>query len=68
MLEAKVPRTGLSVSQHPKDELGSGATVKTENWEVKSGQEVYEEGQDRALKLKQQGQSAVQEQIDEAQG
>jgi hypothetical protein len=30
--------------------------------------QVYEEGQDRALKLKEQGQSAAQKQIDEAQG
>ena len=57
-----------SVSQHPKDDLGSGATVKTEKGEVKSGQKVYEEGQDRASKLKEQGQSAAQEQVDEAQG
>ena len=68
VLEGKVPGTGLSVSQHPKDDLGTGATVKAENGEVKSGQEVYEEGQDRASKLKEQGQSAAEEQIDEAQG
>ena len=56
------------MSQHPTDDLGSGATVKTENGEAKSGQEVYEEGQDRASKLMEQGQSAAQKQVDEAQG
>jgi len=42
--EAKVPGVGHAVAQHPEDDLGTGAMVKTANGEVKSGQQVYEEG------------------------
>jgi hypothetical protein len=45
VLEGKVPGTGHTVSQHPKDDLGMGATVRTENGNAKSGKLVYEEGQ-----------------------
>jgi hypothetical protein len=31
MLDAKVPKTGYAVAQHPKDDLG-GAAVKMEKW------------------------------------
>jgi hypothetical protein len=67
VVEGKVLGTGHTVSQHPKDDLGTGSTVKTENGDVKSGQQIYEEGRDQALRLKEQGQGAAQEQIDEAQ-
>jgi hypothetical protein len=40
--------TGRTVSQYPKDDLGTGATVKAENGDAKSGQ-------DQALRLKEQG-------------
>jgi hypothetical protein len=42
--EAKVPGMGHTVAQHPKEDLGASATVKTVKGEVKSGQQVYEEG------------------------
>ncbi|KIM74590.1 hypothetical protein PILCRDRAFT_14356 [Piloderma croceum F 1598] len=42
--EAKVPGMGHTMAQHPKEDLGTGATVKTANGEVKSGQRMYEEG------------------------
>jgi hypothetical protein len=35
---------GHTVAEHPKEDLGAGATVKTVKGEVKSGQQVYEEG------------------------
>ena len=44
MPEAKVPGMGHTVAQHPKEDLGAGATVKMTNGELKSGQQVYEEG------------------------
>ena len=41
---AKMPRMGHTIAQHPRKDLGAGATVKTTNGEVKSDQRVYEEG------------------------
>jgi hypothetical protein len=67
VLEAQVPGTGHTVTQHPKDDLGAGASVKAENGDVRSGQQVFEEGQSQAQRLKELGQGAAQEQVDEVQ-
>jgi Family of unknown function (DUF5923) len=65
--EAKVPGMGHTMAQHPKDDLGAGATVKTGNGEVKSGQWMYEEGQSRAQGMKENRVGVAQEQIDDIQ-
>jgi hypothetical protein len=65
--EAKVPGVDHTVAQHPKDDLGTGATVKTANGEVKSGQQMYEEGRSQAQGVKANGVGAAQEQIDDIQ-
>ena len=65
MPEAKVPGVGHTVAQHPKDDLGAGTMVKTANGEVKSGQQVYEEGRSQAQGMKGNGVGAVQEQIND---
>ena len=68
--ETPVPEAKVldhTVTQHPKDDLGAGATVKTANGEVKSGQQMYEEGQSQAQGVKANGVGAAQEQIDDIQ-
>ncbi|KAI0777372.1 hypothetical protein BD413DRAFT_467001 [Trametes elegans] len=47
VLEARIPGTDTTVTQHPHDELGHGATVKQGNGEVKSGAEAISEAQQR---------------------
>jgi hypothetical protein len=51
--EAQVPGMGHTVAQHPKDDLGAGAKVKTANGEVKSGQQMYQEGRSQAQGMKE---------------
>ena len=48
MLEAKIPETGHIVTQHPKDDVGVGATIKTQNGAVMNGQQAFDEGQSHA--------------------
>lgn len=66
VLDVKLPGTGITISQHPKHDLGTGTTVKTQNGDVKSAQQVYEGRQRRALGTKEQGQDAAQELMDDA--
>ncbi|KAI0634782.1 hypothetical protein C8Q77DRAFT_1053762 [Trametes polyzona] len=47
VLEARIPGTDTTVSQHPREELGHGATVKQGNGEVKSGAQAINEAQAR---------------------
>jgi hypothetical protein len=58
---------GHTIAPHPKEDLGAGATVKTANGEVKSRQQMYEEGQSQAQGIKENGVGAAQEQIDDVQ-
>lgn len=51
-----MPGTDHVVSQHPGDELGTGASVKTGDGEVKSGDQVLREGQAKKDELTTQGQ------------
>lgn len=44
VVEARVPGTDTRVSQHPHDDLGTGAQVKTGEGEVKSGDQAKSEG------------------------
>ncbi|KZP14441.1 hypothetical protein FIBSPDRAFT_912787 [Athelia psychrophila] len=67
VLEARVPGTDHTVSQHPKDALGTGATVKTSEGETLSGQEAYERGQNKAGELQAQGQGLAQDAQGQAQ-
>ncbi|KAF7974468.1 hypothetical protein HWV62_12112 [Athelia sp. TMB] len=41
VLEARVPGTDHTVTQHPKDDLGTGAMVKTADGQVMSGAQAY---------------------------
>ena len=43
MPEIRVPGLGQMVVQHAEEESGTGASVRSQNWEVKSGAEVYQE-------------------------
>ncbi|KAI0336661.1 hypothetical protein GY45DRAFT_1376920 [Cubamyces sp. BRFM 1775] len=47
VLEARIPGTDTTIAQHPREELGHGATVKQGNGEVKSGAEAINEAQQR---------------------
>lgn len=47
VLEARIPGTDTTVKQHPKDDLGHGATVEEGDGTVKSGSEAMEEGQQK---------------------
>ena len=58
VLEVKVPGTGYTITQHSKDDIGTGATVETENGNQKT---VLEEGQKRWRQVKEQGQGAASE-------
>jgi hypothetical protein len=67
VLEAQIPGTSTTVSQHPKDDLGKDAKVKQENGEVKTGEQAYAEGSNEVQKLKSKGEEEVNRQIDEVQ-
>ena len=47
VLEARIPGTGTTVAQHPREELGHGAKVTKENGEVQSGASAISEAQQR---------------------
>ena len=49
VLHVKITGTVNLLSQHPEDDLGAGATVKTKNEKVKSGREIYEEPKSQYL-------------------
>ncbi len=55
VLEARIPGTGTTVAQHPREELGQGAKVKQENGEVRSGASAINEAQERANETIEQG-------------
>jgi len=67
ILEARVPGTDHTVAQHPRNDLGTGAVVKSTNGEVKSGQQLYEEGTSKAQELKAQVQEEAQKHVGEVQ-
>ncbi|KAI0707522.1 hypothetical protein C8T65DRAFT_216076 [Cerioporus squamosus] len=62
VLEARIPGTGTTVAQHPREELGHGAKVKQENGEVKSGASAINEAQQRANETIEQGRTEAQRQ------
>ena len=47
VLEARIPGTGTTVTQHPREEMGHGAKVTKENGEVQSGASAINEAQER---------------------
>ncbi|KII90672.1 hypothetical protein PLICRDRAFT_106168 [Plicaturopsis crispa FD-325 SS-3] len=57
VLEAKVPGTGKTVTQHPKDDIGSGAQIKHEDGTVQSGDDAYNEGAAKAQELRSEAES-----------
>ena len=59
VLHVKITGTVNLLSQHPKDDLGAGATVKTENEKVKSGREVYEEAKSQVRRMTEMGGSCA---------
>ncbi|KZT70697.1 hypothetical protein DAEQUDRAFT_667430 [Daedalea quercina L-15889] len=52
VVEARIPGTDTRVAQHPKAELGQGATIKQANGEVKSGDQAAREAQSKTNELK----------------
>ena len=48
MPEVSVPGTGATVAQHPREELGNGATITQENGQEQSGAEALNNVQQRA--------------------
>ncbi|TFK83404.1 hypothetical protein K466DRAFT_665853 [Polyporus arcularius HHB13444] len=62
VLEARIPGTGTTVAQHPREELGQGAKVKQENGEVRSGASAINEAQERANETIEQGKTEAQRQ------
>lgn len=67
VLEARVPGTDHTVTQHPKDDLGTGATVKTADGQVMSGAQAYEKGQSAAQEAQARGQDLAQDGLQQAQ-
>jgi hypothetical protein len=53
VLEARVPGTDTTVTQHPGDELGKGANVKSDDEGETSGGRVIAEVQERKDKEKE---------------
>ncbi|EMD31027.1 hypothetical protein CERSUDRAFT_120157, partial [Gelatoporia subvermispora B] len=62
VLEARIPGTDTAISQHPREPLGHGATVKQGNGEVKSGAEAMQEAQERKEELKERATAEAQNQ------
>lgn len=48
------------LTQHPRDDLGTGATVKTADGQVKSGDQLYQEGQAKKEDLASQGENGLE--------
>ena len=67
MLEAQIPGTSTTVTQHPKDDLGRGAKVKQENGDVKTGEQAFVEGSSEAKRLKSKGVDEMNRHVEEAQ-
>ncbi|KAH9943958.1 hypothetical protein B0H21DRAFT_779540 [Amylocystis lapponica] len=65
VLEARIPGTNTTIAQHPREELGHGATVKQGNGEVKSGAQAINETQQAKDNLVQRGKSETQRQKNE---
>ena len=59
VLRVKITGTVNLLSQHPEDDLGAGATVKTKNEKVKSGREVYEEAKSQVKRMTEMGGSCA---------
>jgi hypothetical protein len=66
-LEGRIPGTETSVTQHPKDDAGKGATVKDSQGEVRSGEQAFAESSNAAQKLKSNGKEDINHQIEEVQ-
>ncbi|KZT00359.1 uncharacterized protein LAESUDRAFT_732384 [Laetiporus sulphureus 93-53] len=65
VLEARIPGTETRVSQHPKDDLGQGATVKQGNGEIKSGAQAIDEVNARKDEFVDHGTEEANRQTDE---
>ncbi|KAL6299451.1 hypothetical protein BKA93DRAFT_588333 [Sparassis latifolia] len=65
VLEARIPGTDTTVSQHPRDELGQGAMVKQGDGELKTGAQAMDETQQRAGEMADRAKNEVQLQRDE---
>ncbi|KAL0961531.1 hypothetical protein HGRIS_006470 [Hohenbuehelia grisea] len=67
VLEAKIPGTDHRVAQHPKDPIGTGATVKTADGDVKSGDQVKQEAIAEKDRVKDQATGELEKQADDVQ-
>ncbi|KZT25454.1 hypothetical protein NEOLEDRAFT_1133378 [Neolentinus lepideus HHB14362 ss-1] len=66
VLEASVPGMDAKIKQHPREELGNGATVNV-NGEEKSGDQAYREGQDKMQELRERGEGEAERQANDIQ-
>jgi len=65
--EARIPGTGTTVAQHPREELGRGAAVKQEDGQVKSGDQAFNETQQRKDELQDRAGVEAQRQKEDIQ-
>jgi len=61
VLEARVPGTDTTVSQHPRDDPGAGTTVRTGDGQVRNGEQAVHEGRETAQNLQAGGQERTTE-------
>ncbi|KAF4574250.1 hypothetical protein EYR40_006036 [Pleurotus pulmonarius] len=61
VLEARVPGTDHHVTQHPKDEFGTGATIKTESGDTVPASAAYDQARSEAEAAKQRGRETAQQ-------
>ncbi|KAI0954376.1 hypothetical protein AcV7_007628 [Taiwanofungus camphoratus] len=60
VLEARIPGTSTTIAQHPRDELGTGATVKHGNGEAKSGTSALNDAAQHGDELKAEAQNQAE--------
>ncbi|KDQ55295.1 hypothetical protein JAAARDRAFT_159347 [Jaapia argillacea MUCL 33604] len=70
ILEARIPdprpgRDGMTVQQHPKEDIGAGTRVNANGQEMR-GDEAYSQGRDRAMAARDAGQDQLNRGVDQA--
>jgi hypothetical protein len=51
VLEARIPGTDIMISQHPKDDLGTGSKITNAGGQAKSGEEAYRAARNQASQI-----------------
>ncbi|PSS29844.1 hypothetical protein PHLCEN_2v2659 [Hermanssonia centrifuga] len=65
VLEARIPGTDATIKQHPREELGTGATIHQSDGNVRRGDDVGQEAMQRKDEMMRRGQEEFQKQQDE---